>query len=321
MASEGYSFREWREIRERQSTFIEDIGTGLGPLAGVTSNALAHLKRNWITWRDDHVRIDIPSTASCNDYKMQPDESGSPPSIERRDRACYQCRAYGNTNQFENNWQGLNPESDGETSEKRSQIVILNRKITKPAVETLKLIFKIYDRYEMSVTADGIQKAVRQIGQSGDGINEYSKLLRTGPVIYWHYGLSVRDIADLTPYTRVSVKQIISHSPGVNISNIPTMEFLEYIHENEPVTAEDITGHFDYSGKEGARSRLRSLIEKNRIEFEEGGYEHGPKGYITQHPHKYWTTELWDKPFSCNKCDYSTYSRQAIGKHESRGHE
>lgn len=309
MTKKGYTVTEWQQLRDTDLSFLGEGITAVGPFAGITSNALAHLRDDWISWREDHVRINVPETAPCNSYQMVGgDRTGLAP-LDERDRPCEKCRVNGTTNEFENHWQA-GGEGAGATVEPHN--AILHRELAAPAVDFLETVFQDWDRPELGITNSAISYICSQADPDiKEDTYSYSKLRRTGPVIYAHYGLSARDIADLLPYSARSVEHIVQRTPGVNLSQHSTLSFLRAINQNEPVTVQNLMEELDRS-RPVVCKRLNNLKEEGRVKVENGG----PGG-----PTPRWSTvEDWAAPFRCEECDFETRSLTGIRTHRSQVH-
>jgi len=94
---QGYTVSQWQEMRADSLTYLKDAITSVTPFAGLTANALAHLREDWVSWRDDHVEIAIPAEASCNEYKHRGGEdiAGQLPPLIERHKTCRYCRKAG----------------------------------------------------------------------------------------------------------------------------------------------------------------------------------------------------------------------------------
>lgn len=305
----GLSPTEWQQLREKEHSYIEEAVTTITPFTAITSNALAHLRDEWISWKDDFIRIDIPSEDSCNSFMAFPGNSSRPtePPIQgRRSSPCAYCKTKGETNQFEN----FDPSGDGSTS--RSEL-ILHREIASPAVDFLEKVFNVYARSEIGVTPEAVTQAARRVlVQQGTDLSNkyaYSVLKRTAPVIYAHYGLSCDDIVQLTTYRRRTAEQVVERTPGVNFENISTTSFLRLLSNEEPATLRELAKEADLT-REGVHYRLTNLREEGRVLVENN--ERGP-------PAATWsTTGNWKEPFRCDDCSYTTYALNGIRTHKQR---
>ena len=304
----GYTPTEWKQLREGDLSFLADAATAIAPFSGLSSNALAHLRKQWITWEKEYVRITVPEVASCNSFKLVGgDDYGYPAPLNHRKKPCYDCKALGDTDKFQNHWQS-GPDGD----EVRSYTAILHRDLAEPAVDFLNMVFRTYDRDELAVTQSAIATACRKIEKQTDGESySYSKLQRTGPVLYAHYGLSAPDIVNLTPYTTNSVRQIVQRTPGVNFHQHSTLSFLKTVHENEPVTVETLMEELDRT-RGITTQRLNHLKEEGKVEGQ--NTHHGPPAATWQ------TVEHWATPFKCNDCEFKTRSLTGIRTHQASMH-
>lgn len=310
---QGYTVQQWKDMQDDDLTYVKDAITSITPLAGVTANALAHLREEWVSWRDDHVQIRIPAEAPCNEYKHRggDDLVGQLPPLIERDKTCRYCRKSGNTEHFENLWNtGVNADENGVA---RTYTTYLNHDIAKPAVDLLERVFKQHDRPEFALSARSIDWALQRFEHedSKDDTGGYSKFIRTGPVLYCHYGLSADEIAEITPYTADTATQIVGRTPKVNFEKIDTRGFLCIIKDMEPVTINQLMEKLNKS-RPTFSSRLNRLKDVDRVIVENN--HNGP-------PSATWTTtDLWDVPFKCDKCGYETSSLLGISKHKQNKH-
>lgn len=310
---QGYTVQQWQKMRSNNLTYVKDAITSVTPFAGLTANALAHLREDWVSWRDEHVQITIPAEASCNEYKHRGGEdiAGQLPPLIERDKTCRYCRTAGNTDHFENLWNtGKHTDENGVA---RTYRTYLHRDLAKPAVDLLERVFKQYGRPEFALSARSIDWTIQHFEHENteDGTAGYSKFIRTGPVLYCQYGLSADEIAEITPYTVDAVKQIVGRTQRVNFEKMDTRSFLIAINEMEPVTVKELMDRFDNS-RPNFHHKLHRLKELDRVTVKNN--HNGP-------PSATWkTTDLWDIPFECEICRYSTYSLNGITKHEDHKH-
>jgi len=310
---QGYTVQQWKKMRDDDLTYVKDAITSVTPLAGVTANALAHLREEWVSWRDDHVQIRIPAEAPCNEYKHRGGEDlvGQLPPLIERDKTCRYCRKSGNTEHFENLWNtGVYTDENGVA---RTYTTYLNRDIAKPAVDLLERVFKQHDRPEFALSARSIDWAVQHFDHENteDGTAAYSKLIRTGAVIYCEYGLSKDEIAEITPYNPDTIRQIVGRTPRTNFENIDTRSLLISINEIEPVTLDELADRLDRR-METMSQRLNRLKALDRVIAEDN--HPGP-------PKATWrTTDLWNTPFECDRCGYTCYTLNGISMHERHKH-
>lgn len=303
----GLTVVEWERIRERDLTYLKDAVTAVTPYAGLTSNALAHLRDEWISWRDSHVRIDIPAEAPCNSFKSRSvgdaASSDALPQIVDRDQSCKYCRNTGHTDGFENQWGGP------ETSSTQAYSTVLHRELAAPAVDFLGRVFHDFDRPELAVQPSSVHGAARSVVPSES--YSYSKLLRTGPVIYCHYGLTPDKITSITPYTEATIKEIISVTSSVSISRQSTLAFLRVLNKEGPMTVKQLADEVD-STWGTVHPRLHRLKEKGKVKVSNN--DTGPPA-ATWH-----TTPDWRSAFQCRDCNFMTHSLQGISSHETQSH-
>jgi len=302
----GLSPREWQQIREKEHSYLGEAVTTVTPFTGISSNALAHLRDEWISFEDDLVRIHIPAEDSCNDYKAVSGAPGSNelPIQERRTEPCYYCKTTGVTNQFEN----LQPV--GETSSFLCEL-ILHREIAAPAVDFLENVFNVYGRSEIGVKPGVVGEAARRVLNSDSEGNAYPKLKRTAPVIYAYYGLSPNDISQLTAYSKSTAKAIVGETPEVNFENMNTATFLRIISNNDPATISKLAEKTDLS-KETVHRRLTHLKEEDRVSVLNNNPGLPPATWET--------ADDWKEPFRCDDCGYTSYSLSGIRLHKKKAH-
>lgn len=308
MTGPGYTVDEWKQIRAGDLSPLEEGISTLVPFAGLTTNALAHLKRDWISWMDTYVRIDIPATAPCNSFKSDPGTKfGTLPSLTERNEPCNRCRTSGTTDGFENHWQR------GVDSSIQSYTAILHRNLAKPAVDFLSKVFQTYNRTELGISTNHITNIVSRLVDSvPDSSGEsYMKLMRTGVVLYCHYGLSPSDVANLTPYTEQNIRDIVSMTPLVSFDQLGTTAVMKAIYEEEPVTVKIISEKLDIT-ESATRYRLRKLEDEKRVMRSKTGLGS---------PATTWeTTVHWKTPFRCDRCDFESHSLSGIKTHRRSVH-
>ena len=305
MSRRGHTPEEWQELRKQSSSYFQDAITTLTPFAGLTANALAHLRTDWITWRDNYVRIDIPATASCNSWKLRsgggPDGNNIPP-LTKRETPCSYCRNNGTTNKFENHWNG----------DVSSYTAILHRELSEPAVEFLSTVFSTYGRPEFAGHPRSLyREADRLTEESKSKAGSYTRLLRTGPVIYAHYGLQPDEIGKLTVYSVSTVEHIIRATPQVNFKDLDTLSFLKKIAEYEPVTVEELMDVLGLS-QHAIQARLSHLNDEGKVS--------GSNTHLGSPAATWKTTAHWAAPFRCELCGFETHSIGAIRRHRSQEH-
>jgi biotin operon repressor len=309
----GYTIEEWRQIRKESTGFQQEAVTTLAPFGGLTSNSLAHLRSSWLSWRDSNVQIRVPQEATCNTFKS----SGSgypnqPPFISKRDKPCSYCRDNGTTDEFENRWSGDKTKSTNTTPTTGYQ-AILHYELAAPAVSLLRTVFQTHQRTEIAATPSSLQRAAQIVAEEHDTVDRktYLKLLRTGPVIYANYGLSPRDIAELTPFETRSVKRIVYKTPGVSVSQHDTLTVLKAVNDREPATVNQLSDILDIN-RSAVHHRLQRLQDEGRVVATNNS---------PGRPAATWeAVSNWDSKFTCGKCDYQTYSLCGIRTHRAQKH-
>lgn len=304
----GYSVPEWQEMRSNSLTYLQEAVTTVTPFAGLTSNALSHLQSDWIEWQEDHVVITIPAESSCTTYTIQGShpQRKEPGSIVQRDKPCKKCRQFGDTNRFQNRW---NKTSETEIS---SYSVVLNRELAKPAVDFLDMVFNTYDRPEIAADPAGLHRAARSVQPTKYEYDAYRMMLRTGPVIYRHYGLEPEKIAKVSPYSVASIEDIINGTPLVNMNRIGTPTFLRTVDRCDPATSQAVADELNMS-RNGVAYRLGRLADEGRVTRENSG-----RGL----PKVVWkTTKSWKEPFKCDECDFTSHSLMGMSVHQTSMHD
>lgn len=304
----GFTPSEWQQIVNQQRSYLQNAVITITPLTGLSANALAHLRREWIEWRDDTVRVSVPKRASCNSFKSRsPETPERLPQIVERSNPCGYCRKKGSTDQFEN----LNS-SPTRPAISRVDIVV-HREIARPAVEFLERVFRTYERPELAVTPTSVYEAANAVVE-GDLSETYSygKLRRTAPVIYAQYGLSPEDVSEITTYPSSSAKQIVHRTSGVNWAQQSTQSFLRAIAANEPVTINELVDKLNCSSRGSVHARLTHLREEGRVTVSNNS---------PGRPAATWeTAESWNSPFECNYCEFKTHSLGGIRTHREVKH-
>jgi ribosomal protein S25 len=306
--SRGFTPDEWQEIRGEGLSFLQNAATTLAPFGSLSANVLAHLREDWITFREDHIRINIPPEAPCNTHKLDSSNSETNmPMLKKREKPCSYCLDEGRTNGFENLWKDNNePLAQRHTT-------ILNRKLAKPAVDVLEKVFNVYARPELAATPRGITSATDRLREDGvmPDTSSYTTLKRTGPVLYCYYGLNKDEIANTTQYESQTVADIVAATPGITFDEITTRGLLNMVDEMEPVTAKALANRLDYQVS-GIRHRLNRLKKEGRVKVSNN--HKGP-------PASTWsTTENWMSQFQCNECDFESHSLQSVRVHERKSH-
>lgn len=304
----GLSPSEWQQLREKERSYLEEAVTTVTPFTGISANALAHLRDDWISWRDDFVHIIVPAEDSCNNYKMSPGAGPSSglPVYEHRESPCVYCRTTGETDGFEN----LHPDPAAQSSSQEKLMV--HHEIAAPAYEFLEKVFRTYDRSEMGVSPNSVLEAAQRVIDTSQDDFTYSTLKRTAPVLYAYYDLDCDEIDRLTTFSSQSITEIIHKTPKVNFTQVPTAGFLRIISEKEPVTVDELTDELNLS-KEAGYNRLNNLKQEDKITVSNGGY--GPPAAT------YSTTAQWNEPFRCSECDFTTHSLGGIRTHRATMHD
>jgi predicted transcriptional regulator len=304
----GFSVKEWEAIREQDLSFLQDAATVIPPFAGLTSNALAHLRDDWLTFRDEYIRIKVPTQASCNSYKSTTTGgSDQPAQIVSREQPCRTCRKTGDTEGFENLW--------STTDGTRRYDATLHRQLAAPAVEVIEEIFSTRGRPEFAATPRGVGEAARAAAehQVDSNSNTYTHLLRTGPVLYCHYGLGKGDIVELTPYSTDSIENIIAHTPGVSLQEVPTLSLLRSVNDMEPVTTRELADELNLSSATSLWERLQNLVEEDQLE-ENTKVNTGRRYSVWE------TVGSWASPIPCGECEYESHSVRGVRVHRRLAH-
>jgi hypothetical protein len=69
MTKGGLRLSRWHELRDESHTFLQEAATTLAPLAGLSANALAHLREDWIEPPDDHAPAPPPASHRVKRYE------------------------------------------------------------------------------------------------------------------------------------------------------------------------------------------------------------------------------------------------------------
>lgn len=299
------TLEQWKALQNKRLTaFLERVSLAVTPFTCLSANSVAHIRSDWITWRDNHVRITVPKEAPCNEFKIpgQGGGRGELPPLVRRETSCSYCQNHGKTDHFERLSADQNTEPGAHT-------VVLNRTLGEPAVNILKEIFKTHRRPELGATPSGVTTAARNLVdrsevEKPDGYT-YTVLRRTGVAIYCHYGLSAPEIADLAPYTQNTVELIIGSTPGVGLEKIDSRAFLKAVAENEPVTPKTLQDKLEKS-QSTIYDRLYCLEDSKRVKRNP---TEGNEAATWE------TTKDWKSPFQCENCEFETYSLNSLSKH------
>lgn len=308
-SSPALTLEQWKMLEsERLTAALERVSLVVTPFSCLSANSIAHLRSDWITWRDDHVTIVVPKEAPCNLFKI-PGKGGQgklPPLVDREE-PCHYCKNTGHTNQFER----LNTDH---STEAEIHTVVLDKTLAEPAVNVLKEIFKTYERPELGATPGGVRTAARNLiarldSKVPDGY-KYTLLRRTGVPIYCHYGLSVAEIEDLTPYTENTINNIVGSTPGVSFEKTDSRAFLKTVAENEPVTPKTLMNKLEKS-LSTIYDRLYNLEEIGRVKKDA---TEGQGAAVWE------TTDRWKDPFQCKQCEFKTYSLNSLSSHVQMSH-
>jgi DNA-binding MarR family transcriptional regulator len=303
----GLSPSEWQQLREKERSYLEEAVTTVTPFTGISANVLAHLRDDWISWRDEFVQIIVPVEDSCNNYKMISGAglSNDLPMYGHREEPCVYCRTKGETDGFEN----LNAYQRQSVQQEK---LIVHREIASPAHEFIEKVFRTYDRPELGVSVCSVNEAARRVIDRSQGDFIYSKLKRTAPVLYAYYGLDCDEIDRLTTFKPSSIKKIVQRTPKVNFGNVTTAEFLRVIFEREPVTASELMDKLNLS-RAPVYNRINNLKEEGKITVSNGGYGRPAATYST--------TVQWNEPFRCSMCGFTSHSPTGIRTHREAMHD
>lgn len=296
----GLRPKEWQQLQTGNRSYLATAVTSVTPLTGLSANVLAHLRDDWISYRDDFLTITIPAKDTCNEYKMISGDglgNGIPMSEPRR-RPCEVCRNEGQTSKFEN----LNSNPNRKTEREK---VIIHHDLARPAVEFIEKVFRGHGRSELGVTSASVTRAARRVVEGDSEGYDYSRLKRTAPVIYAHYGLCSQDIAEVTAYAEGAIKQVVHRTGGVNFDNVSTVAFLRAVSKEEPMTVQDLMKSLDLT-KTPVHNRLEDLEKEGKVTSQNRGHD-GPAA-------TWETVGDWADPFVCN-CGYETYSLGGIRTH------
>lgn len=294
----AYTPDEWLQLRDQAQTLVEKLVITVAPFSGITANGLAHLREDWIAWEEDVVRINVPKLAPCNTWKLVSGENtNSINLLSPRDEPCCYCRLKGETDKFEHRWNGASSEPQGYRT-------FLHRELAEPAVETLNLIFQSYGRSEVGTQPGSLMDAADRL--TDEECYSYSKLLRTGPVLYSQYGLEPSEIAEVVPYTEDHVQTIVYATPGMSFERNGTWQYLKAIATVEPATASNLAEELDIK-QESIYTSLHRLEEEDRIEIDR-----------SSRPHIAEVIGDWKEPFQCELCGFETHSIKGIRDHRDQ---
>lgn len=287
---------QWSNIRAQTDGFLQKVVVNVTPFSGLTANAVAHLRGDWIEWGDEFVMIRVPAEADCNSWMLCASHGRIPP-ISKRDEPCSYCRNEGTTESFENLWGG----EDG--SGGRTYTATLHRDIAEPAVELLDEVFHSYGRDGIYASPMSVAKAANRLFRD-ESRHSYSKLLRTGVALYCHYGLDIADIADLTPYTESVVERILSSTPEVTHSRNNSHTYLRAVAKNEPTSVQGLAQELGVT-KPAVWQTLNRLKKRNRVAVDKHGRSH-----------KWSIVGDWTAPFVCDICGYQSPTLLGIQSHK-----
>lgn len=309
------TINQWKKLRKTASDqrgLLPEVIADIVPFAALQANTLAHLREEWIQWRPDGVKIDIPATADCNSWMT--DGTSGTGTLTRRNEPCNMCQTEGNTNKFER----LSLVFDETNAEPRT--VILHNKLAEPAVDRLEQIFKVRGRPELGCTTRGIEKSVRRLRDRTPFSRDFTiySLIKTQIVIHAEYGLDFDKLCQLSLYDEWKVRSIITNAPRVTHDelrqDLSSYEFLLALDHHSPASVYDLMEPLNRSRK-AIEKRLHHLKDRERVKIvkNEG---HGPK------PQLWSTTVSPEKDFKCQYtgCSYETQSLNGIKQHESRSH-
>lgn len=314
------SIEDWRTLREKASdhpplfTAIPDFI----PYSGLKPYTIAHLRKDWIDWNDDHVRLRIPQEAPCNNWKHTSGSRSGLPPLEPRKEPCQACRENGDRDCFQRFWM-----YDGDY-QLESRTIILNREIAAPAVKWLEYIFETYNRPEVPWTFNGVHHAFQTLNEEAGIDATVKELIRTGIIIYAKYGIEIDEIARLTPYNKQKVKQTIRRYRGIDHPEVQdvhkTTRVIEAVAELGPVGLPTLVDHMGVDKKE-LHNRLSSLrMKSGRVKkVQKGGLN--KKGGGSQ-------VSVWDITvpedgiLDCRhpECDFTGFNITSVSQHESRSH-
>jgi len=286
----------WKSVYSQANSLLEEAAVTLAPFGGLTANAVAHLRSDWIEWGDEFVKIRVPKQADCNQWKMV----GGDSLVSERGRPCRYCKNTGATDGFENLWR------DG--SGPHRYVATLHRDIAEPAVDVLERVFSVLARSGMYATPASVGEAPRRLLPDCESKYVYPKLLRTGVSLYCYYGLETEDIVDLSPYVKDTVVEIIRATPEVTQKKHNSYSYLRALAEREPASAQELASELGVT-PDPVRGTLNRLKNSNRVEVDK-----------TEQPYKWSIIGDWTAPFVCDTCGYQSPTLQGIGSHK-RAHD
>lgn len=292
--SKAFGPERWNDLRSQADSFLHDVGVNVTPFSGLTANAVAHLRSDWIEWRDDFVIIRVPAEADCNSWRLGGGRFGKP-NLSERNEPCWYCQNHGTTGAFENLW----------NSGRRRYTATLHRDIAEPAVDVLDKVFNNWGRGGIHAAPVSVIKAVGRLFPD-ENKSDYSKLLRTGVALYCHYGLSVSGIADISPFTESNVRNILRATPEVTNKQNNSYTYLRAISQNEPTTVQVVAQKCNVCER-SVRQVLKHLKGRNRVEVDKNEW-----------PREWLIVGDWTEPFVCERdtCSYQSPTIRGIVNHE-----
>lgn len=306
---------QWKSLREtaqESGGFVQRLVADVVPFTALKRNQLAHLRDNWIQWQADGLKITIPGTADCNTWRSEGGDGLGP--LTRRERPCQSCRIYGRTNRFESTFPGKDHQGPFPRS------IILQNELAEPAVEQLRQIFRVRDRPEVAISPGTVSMAIHRLNESVPFERRFTNrsLMQTQVVIHAEYDLDFDALCDLSPYTEIGIRKILSKAPGVTHDimrfDVSSLDFLEIVDNQAPVSAAELSSILD-ADQENTKGRLQNMAERDRVEVV------GREG-------SHLSDQLWDvtspprENFYCRQegCEYQTHSLNGIRQHESMTH-
>lgn len=291
--------QKWSELHSQANGVLEEAAVAVTPFAGLTANALAHIRSDWIEWGDEFVKIRIPSESECNEWKLIGGGGPEKPGIVPRNQPCTYCRDQGTTNGFEN----LSISGLGKP-DKSQHIATLHRDIASPAIEIIDRVINEWGRPGLCVSPNTLRSAARRLLPEEE-LGAYSKLLRTGVILYGHYGLNRSEIAELTPYTEWTIADIEGATPEVSQEMHSSYTYLRTVKNNEPISAPDLARKLEIQANP-ARLTLRRLKDAGRVEENKDEW-----------PATWSAVGDWSEPFVCDTCGFGSPTLRGLSIHES----
>lgn len=284
--------KEWKSLYSQADSLLEEAAVTLAPFGGLTANAVAHLRSDWVRWGDEFVKIRVPKQADCNQWKMVRRDT----MVDRRDKPCSYCRNTGATDGFENLWPNR--------SEPQHRVSTLHRGIAEPAVDVLERVFNVLARSGMYATPASVGDASKRLLPDCESEYVYPKLLRTGVSLYCHYGLETEDIVDLSPYVKDTVVEIIRATPEVTNYQHSSYSYLRTLADREPASVQELASELGVT-TQTARQTLNRLKDSNRVKVDR-----------TEMTYKWSIIGDWTAPFVCDICGYQSPTLQGIDSHK-----